>query len=284
AAPKPKYWKTWAITTFGFSQTSLTDWSAGGNSVATLNSTMDANANYAKDKISLTNRIRAGYGFTQTFGVGFKKSNDYLNIDNALNYKLKGNLNGSVVYAFVSQFTPGYSSTIGDKNSEVVSRFFAPASMTLGIGGTFKPKDFTLSFTPLTGKVVMVSDPELRVRNGNAIDKFARWELGANLRADAKAKVEGLEINTTFTAFSNYLKNPQNIALSWDLAIKAQLTKFIAFTLNTRAIYDDRVRFKQLKDAEGNVRTDADGKPLLFPALQFMEVSAISFTYTFGTN
>jgi hypothetical protein len=128
--------------------------------------------------------------------------------------------------------------------------------------------------------VQFVADELLRTRYGNEPDQFARWELGAKLRATAGAEVQGLKVNTTLDLFSNYLKKPQNMTVDWTLAIIAPLTKFISFSLNCRAIYDDKIKFKQLKDASGNVIMDGDS-PKLFPALQFQEIAGLTFSYTF---
>jgi hypothetical protein len=278
AAKKPDYWTAWAITTLSFKQTSLTDWAAGGNGSASFGSTIDANANYAKEKITFTNRLQMAYGFTQTFGVGFQKNADYIVLNNNLGYTLKGNFSGTLEYSFKSQISPGYASIIG---SDVVSRFFAPATMTLGAGASWSHKGIGVTFTPLTGNVQFVSDPELRARYGNEPEQFARWELGAKTRITAAASVQGLTVNTTLDMFSNYLKKPQNITFDWILAVSAPLTKFISFTLNCRAIYDDKIKFKTLYDAQGDPILDDEGNVKLFPALQFQEIAGITFSYTF---
>ena len=277
-APKVSHWTAEAVTTLSFGQTSLTDWAAGGNGSASFGSTINAKANYAKERITFNNLLQMAYGFTQTFGVGFQKSADYIILNDELGYTLGKGFSGTLGYSFKSQFSPGYSGNIG---SDIVSRFFAPATMTLGAGATWTHKGLSITLTPLTGNVQFVSDPELRTRYGNEPDRFTRWELGARMRLAAGAEVQGLKVNTTFDTFSNYLKKPQNMTVDWTLAISAPLTKFISFTLNCRAIYDDKIKFKSLKDAAGNPILDDEGNIKLFPALQFQEIAGLTFSYTF---
>ena len=277
-APKPKYWTAEATTTLSFKQTSLIDWAAGGNGSAAFGSTIDAKADYAREKITFNNSLQVAYGFTQTFGVGFQKNADYILLNDKLGYSLGGKFKSTLSYSFKAQISPGYAGNIG---SDIVSRFFAPATMTLGAGATWSDKGLSLSFDPLTGGVQFVSDENLRTRYGNEIDKLCRWELGAKFRAEASAEVQGLKAKTTLDLFSNYLKNPQNMTVDWTLAIVAPLTKFISFTLNCRAMYDDRIKFKQLNGPDGNPVTDDDGNIKLFPALQFQEIAGLTFTYTF---
>jgi len=47
----PKYWTNGILTQVGFSQVSLTNWAEGGSANISLNGLIDANANYAKDKM-----------------------------------------------------------------------------------------------------------------------------------------------------------------------------------------------------------------------------------------
>ena len=153
--------------------------------------------------------------------------------------------------------------------------------MILGAGATWKYKGLSVTLSPLTGSVQFVSDENLRVRYGNDPEKLCRWEMGANLKISAGAEVQGLKVSTTFDTFSNYLKKPQNMTVDWTLAISAPLTKYISFTLNCRAIYDDKIRFKSLNDADGNPILDDEGNVKLFPALQFQEIAGLTFSYTF---
>lgn len=279
-AAKPKYWNKWMATSLSFRQTSLTDWAAGGNSSAVFGTTLDANANYAKDRVTFNNRLRAAYGFTQTFGVGFQKTSDYLIMDNLLGYKIKGKYSATLNYSMDSQLSPGYSSIYG--TGDIVSRFFSPAKMQLGAGATFTHKGLEVTLTPLTGQVRFVKDPTLRQRYGNDPEKLAHWEMGAKLYVKASANVPGgLSINTTFSAFSNYLNKPLNMPIDWTLAISAPLTKYLSFTLNCRAIYDDKIRFKTKELADGSLVCDEAGNPLKFPALQFQEIAGLTFSYTF---
>ncbi len=276
---KPNYWNKWMATSLSFRQTSLTDWAAGGNSSATFGTTLDANANYAKDRITFNNRVQAAYGFTQTFGVGFQKSSDYLKVDNLLGYKIKGKYSATLNYHMDTQFTPGYPSVYG--TGDIVSRFFSPAKMQLGAGATFTHKGIEITLTPLTGQVRFVKDPDLRARYGNDPEKLAHWEMGAQLFVKASAAVKGLSMNTTFSAFSNYLSKPLNMPVDWTINISAPLTKFLSFSLNCRAIYDDKIRFKKKELADGSVVCDEAGNPVLFPALQFQEIAGLTFSYTF---
>ena len=62
-APKPNYWTNSVELAIGINQTQLSNWAAGGYNTITLNSGLDAKADYAKDLASWTNRLQMQYGF-----------------------------------------------------------------------------------------------------------------------------------------------------------------------------------------------------------------------------
>lgn len=278
AAPAPEAeaqvpkaeWNKGIATTVGFSQLSLMQWAAGGAGQLTLNTYADLYANMTKGKILWANELQAGYGFIESFETGFKKSDDRLIFDSKLGYKAAEKFYLSAVYNFRTQFAPGYS---GD---ELVSDFFAPAYTSLGLGIDYTPtKNISINFAPLTGKVTMVKPQELRARYGNAEDQFARFELGAQLKVDAKVEVENFKVGTTLVLFSDYLNKPQNIKVLWDVNAEAKITKFFSVTLRTNMIYDDNVLVPKLKKGTTNEYYDGKG-------IQFKELFSIGFAYTFG--
>ena len=61
--PKPVYWTKSLMTNLNFAQTKLRDWAAGGNDNYTMTGYLDANANYAKEKMIWNNRLQVDYGF-----------------------------------------------------------------------------------------------------------------------------------------------------------------------------------------------------------------------------
>ena len=268
-APKA-VWNKGIATTIGFSQLSLMQWAAGGAGQLTLNTYADLYANLTKGRVIWANELQAGYGFIESFETGFKKSDDRLIFDSKLGYKAAEKLYLSAVYNFRTQFAPGFS---GD---ELVSDFFAPAYTSLGLGIDYTPvKNVAINFAPLTGKVTMVRPEERRTRYGNAADQFARFELGAQLKVDAKLEVENFKVGTSLVLFSDYLNKPLNIKVNWDVNAEAKITKFFSVTLRTNMIYDDNVLVPKLK--KGTVDQYYDGK-----GIQFKELFSIGFSYTFG--
>lgn len=270
-APKAE-WNRGITTTIGFSQLSLMQWAAGGVGQLTLNTYVDAYANLTKGKVIWGNEIQAGYGFIHSFDKDYLlKSDDRLIVDSKFGYKAAEKLYLSSVFNFRTQFADGWDA----KHEEIISDFLAPAYMSLGFGIDYTPaKNVAINFAPLTGKLTIVRPEELRVRYGNAEDQLARFELGAQLRIDAKLEVENFKVGTALILFSDYLNKPQNIKVNWDVNAEAKITKYFSVTLRTNLIYDDNVLVPKYYK---NSTEMYQGK-----GIQFKELFSVGFTYTLG--
>lgn len=277
--PKPQYWTKSLTTQIGFSQLSLTNWAAGGYGSISLNAFAGANANYKREKFIWDNQLQLGYGFIQSFEDGYKKSDDRLILDSKVGYKAIETLYISAIFNLRTQFAQGY------EKGNLVSDFFTPAYLSLGFGIDYKPfNNLSINFSPLTGKTVMVKNPELRTKYGNAEDQFCRFELGAQLKVDGKIEVENFKVATALTLFSDYLNKPQNVKVFWDVNADAKITKFFSVTLRTNLIHDDTIKFLDKKDKQGNLILDDNGKPIKVSGVQFKELFSIGLSYTFGNK
>ena len=271
ASPLKAEWKVGAMNSLNFSQMALSNWAAGGQGSVALNAYTDWSANMSKGKHRWDNRFQAAYGFIQPFGEQYKKSDDKLILDSKWGYQAYDKLFFSAAFNFRSQMTTGFDYPSNADPVEV-SKFMSPAYFTLGLGLDYKPYDFiSINFAPLTGKLIVVSEPGLRLKYGNAEDQKIRAELGAQLKIDIKKEVfKNVTIATDLTLFSNYVKDPQNIKVQWNLLIDMKVNKFLSANLRTNIIYDDTVLITDSNGATG-------------PRLQIKEVLGVGLTYSFGS-
>ncbi len=268
----PKFWKKGTLTELGFSQVSLSNWAAGGSGSIALNAYLNAHINYAKGNLFWENRGQFTYGFVQSFEDGYRKSSDKIVLDSKFGYRAIDKFYFSAVFNFTSQFSPGFKYA-SDGTATMVSKFFAPAYLTLGLGIDYKPgkgEVFSLNIAPLTGSAVIVTDPLLRTKYGNEENESIRYELGAQLKANLSYQpFKNCKITSVLTLFSDYLNNPQNIQIKWDFRTDFKINKYFNTSLKTNLIYDDNILI-----------ADKDGH--LAPRVQFQEMFSLSFSYTFG--
>ena len=262
-------WKVGALNSMNFSQLALSNWAAGGQGSIALNAYTDWTARMSKGRHLWENRFQAAYGFVHAFGDLYKKSEDKLIFDSKWGFQAYEKLFLSSAFNFTSQMTKGLDYP-KDADPRKISGFMAPGYFSLGLGIDYKPYVFfSISASPLTSKLVVVSDTLLRSRYGNG-SEAARVELGAQVKLDMKKEVfTNVVLSTDLTLFSNYLRNPFNIKVLLNLLIDMKVNKYISANFRMNMIYDDEVT---ITDRNGNSG----------PRLQIKEVFGVGLTYSFG--
>ncbi len=274
------------MTQVGFSQVSLTNWAEGGNASISLNGLIDANANYAKDKMIWDNRLKISYGFIQKFDpnqdprLNLSKSDDRVILDSKWGWMLVDKLYFSALFNFRTQLTQtfSWSEVETDGVKQIVgtpqSSFLAPGNISLGLGIDYKPWNFlSINFAPVTGNMVVVTIPELRETYGNLADQAVRMQFGAQLKLDAKYSYRTFKIGTTLNLFTDYLNIKNGVQVYWDVDASWAVAKFLSINLNTSLIYDKNIKFFEPEDVD---KLNPKSK------VQFKEVLSIGLTFTFG--
>lgn len=267
--PEPSHWSRGTLLQLGFSQMSLSNWAAGGYSSVALNAYVNMFKTYEIEEMFWENRLQLAWGFINSFGDKFKKSDDKIIFDSKYGYRAWNKVFASAAFNFRSQFTNSFNYPAAGK--VLVSGPFSPAYFSFGIGLDYKPaKVISINFSPLTSNLVIVAREELRTKYGNRIDQPAKLELGAQLKIDYKQQLsKNLAVASNLILFSDFLKNPQNIKVNWDLFIDAKINKYFSTNIRTNLIYDDNILI-----------ADKDG--VLDKRVQFKEILSVGFSYTFG--
>ena len=67
----------------------------------------------------------------------------------------------------------------------------------------------------------------------------------------------------------DFLDDPQNLTVNWDMTLTSKLNKFFSTNIKTNLIYDDDILIE-------------DSKGVAAPRIQFKEIFTFGFSYTFG--
>lgn len=251
-------------------QVSLSSWSAGGESAIAFDGQLTYSANYKKDRQLWQNRLELGYGLTKTDGLGSRKSNDKIYMASTYGYQVYKTLYWSVLMNFNTQFAKGYDYAIED--SDFISRFMAPGYLVVGTGVTWLPnKVFTVTFAPASWRGTFVTNRRLSDEGAFGVDPGKRLlsEFGANLKAEANYEfLPNMTVYSRLELYSNYLKDPQNVDIRWEVQLNMAINKWFSTTLSTNMLYDNDVKIAQKDGTSG-------------PRLQFKEVLGVGLQINF---
>ena len=273
-------WKISGIYSASLSQTSLTNWAAGGNNNVNVSGLFKQLAVYSKNKWVWNNLLEAnfGYNFQKDFNV---KTDDRFEFTTRLDRELwKESWRLSLFANLRTQFAEGYSNP---EDTVRISNFMAPAYLTYGLGLTHKGKHFSAYFSPAQVKNTIVLDDSLFNANQffNTADPNVqtlnvggmRWELGAYLDIFYKQAVnERFEVASRLNLFSNYLDRPQNIDVNWEAIFLMKVASVLTVSLQLHLIYDNDV-LVQNPNAEGQFQS---------PGTQFKQILGVGLAYSFG--
>jgi hypothetical protein len=280
-------WKRGGVIGISFTQVSLNNWAAGGENSFSGLATLIYFANYNDGLNAWDNYFDFAFGVNQTGDSKARKSDDRLEFGTKYGRKAFKNWFYSVMLSFKSQFAPGYNYP---DDSSRISDFLSPAYVTLALGMDYKPNEhFSLFISPLAGRIIIVNDQKLADAGAFGVDpaeyndalvktkdgeKF-KIEFGALLKAMYQKDVmENVNFSTKLELFSNYLEDPQNVDVLWDVLIAMKINQYLSANLSTQLIYDDNTIIAE--DTNDDGIADKAG-----PRTQFKEVLGIGFSYKF---
>lgn len=281
-------WKTSSVIGVNFSQSSFTNWAAGGQNSIAINSLFSLSAKYKSEHSSWDNFLDLGYGM-QKQGADGKviKTDDKLDFTSKYGKDAFKNWFYAALINFKSQMTPGYKYP---NDSVTISDFLAPAYLTTALGMDFKKgENLSVFIAPVTGRITIVNSTLLADAGSYGVDaatydttgklishgKKMRSEFGGYMRVFWKTDVvKNVTFQTKIDFFSNYIKHPENIDINWEALVSMKVNKYIAATISTNLIYDDDVIIAVDKNNDGIIEENG-------PRIQFKEVLAIGFTYKF---
>jgi Protein of unknown function (DUF3078) len=280
-------WKRGGMVSLNFTQVSLSNWSAGGQNSISGMAMFNYFANYSKGKNTWDNIIDLGYGLTQNGDEKAIKSEDKIDLATKYGRYAFKHWYYSALLGFKSQFTEGYNYP---NDSVKISNFLAPAYITLALGMDYKPNsNFSLMISPLASRYIIVNDQDLadlgsygvkpaeynglgvKIKDGET----SRYEFGALLKAVYNKDIlENVNFLTKLELYSNYLEDPQNVDVNWEIQIAMKVNKYITATLSTQLIYDDNTIINVDKNNDGIIEDSG-------PRTQFKEVLGVGFAYKF---
>lgn len=265
---KDSTWKFGGFAGVTLTQVALYQWAPGGSNNFAFLITGNAYANYKKDKYIWDNSLDLKWGMVANGLIrksslakqNLQKNIDIVALKSNFGYEVSKSLYVAAKLGFESQLTRSYDYSLTDTvdgryRKFTVSKFAAPAILTIAPGLTWKPKDyFTLFFSPVGGKMTFVT-PDHNMRDTttttinskvaftdnyyNDVDetrfglKAGKWfmgELGAELDLlFQKEIVKNVSWKSHLNVFVTYMNKAYNTALpSYNETLDSVETVFIS--------------------------------------------------------
>jgi hypothetical protein len=279
-----RYWNYKGDFGLAISQASYTNWAAGGENTFASIAMVNLFADYKRGKFSWNNGLSLAYGFMNQESIKNKKTDDKIDFSSKAGIYAFKNWDYTLLFGFKSQFFEGFNYP---NDSVAISKFMAPGYFQFAAGMDYKPNDaFSLFLSPIGARLTIVNDTKLADIGAFGVDpaeynsdsipvllkhgKTFRWEAGASVKAVFKKDiVKNVNFGSKLELFSNYMENPQNIILNWEVLIAMKINSFLTTTVGTQLMYDDNIN---IEDKDGNIG----------PRTQFKEFLGVGLTYKFG--
>lgn len=250
-------WKKGGMYNFNLSQSSLSNWAAGGDNFnMAINSYFNYYAYFQKPRQSWDNNLDLNLGFVQSTSLGGRKNDDRIDVLSKYGYRIDttGVWYLSGLFNFRSQLFDGYS--FSGANSNFTSSFLSPAYIILSAGLDFKPNNtFSVFFSPLTSRTTLLLNTRLsNLGNyGVPIGKKIYRETGLFVTVNYNNTIAP---NITYKGradfFSNYYEKPENINLYMTNMFTFKINKYFSASYSLDLIYDDKINiFGPLKKSPG---------------------------------
>lgn len=268
-------WKTGGVFQINLTQVSLTNWAAGGFSSISGIAQFNGTANWKKGRRAWDNSLAMAFGGQQQQDGPTVKTDDRIELNSKYGYELNKAWYVAGLAQFRTQFTEGFNA-----EGARISNLLAPAYVLLGVGMDYKPNDkLSVYISPATARLVVVTDktlwggstdPGLRVY-GVLNGETTAFEMGGYIRYQFQTPLaENITFTTRGDFFSNYLRDPQNIDITWETLWTFKVNSWFAATLNTLLLYDHDTNLPK-RDGDGNLYSG--------PATQFKQTLGLGLTF-----
>lgn len=254
----PKYgWTHNMVAGLTLAQIGFTDWSAGGDNALSWTFSIEGKSVGDEEKTNWANAYKFGFGQARISDKGLRKTDDKIELESILTYKLNQYVNPYAGVTFKSQFAPGYkydTPAAGDKFE--VSSFFDPAYLTQSVGAGWQP------ITEVKTRLGMALRETFSKKHGYADNpetqqvETSKVEGGIESVTDVEWKLAENILFTSKLELFAPLKKIDRVDIRSDSRLTMTVNKFISAIFSVQLL---------------NVEP--------FPKTQIKEVIALGFTY-----
>lgn len=259
-AKAPVYgWKHGMVGTLTLTQVAFTDWAQGGENALAWALGIDGKSANEQEHTIWTNTYKFGFGQTRLGDQGIRKTDDRIDLESVLTWRLGEKVNPYAAASLKTQFARGHKYDATGA-SIAVSEFFDPGYLTQSAGVEYKPfAELKTRFGVGLREIVTskfpgyADDPETadieKVKVDGGMESVTELTLKLDENVGFSSKLE------LFGAF----KHLNRIILRSDNILAAKVSKYITVMLNVQFL----------------------NEPAISPKTQVKETLAMGLSYTF---
>lgn len=235
------FWKHGVVAALTATQVSFNDWAQGGEDAFSWTGGLDGKSAYDVADYNWSNSYKFALGQTKIGSQGTRKTDDKIELESVLSYKLSLAVNPYVAATLKTQFTKGYSyNALG--TATPLSDLFDPGYLTQSAGFGFQPipglktrlgaairETFTKSFNVYSDDPATPEIEKTKVEGGIESVTDVEWKLEQNLQFKSK-----LELFAP-------LKKLDEVVVRMDNTLTANVSKYIVVNLNVQLINEKQV-------------------------------------------
>jgi hypothetical protein len=240
-------WKTGGLYNFNLSQSSLSNWAAGGDNFnMAFTSYFNYFAFYQKPRQNWDNNVDVNLGYMQSTSLGGRKNDDRIDVLSKYGYKIDstGQLYLSGLFNFRSQLFDGYS--FSGTTANFTSSFLSPAYVILSAGLDYKPdNELSIFFSPLTSRSTIVVNNKLSNlgKYGVIAGTHIYRETGLFVTINySKTIAPNVTYKGRADFFSNYYQKPENVNMYMTNLFMFKFHKNFSASYSLDMMYDDKIR------------------------------------------
>lgn len=239
-SPPAAAWKHTLVSSLTITQVSYTDWSQGGENALAYTLSVDGKSVQDLTSTSWSNSYKFAYGQTRLGSKGLRKTDDKIELESVLTYKLGTSINPYASATFKSQFDDGFKYDDATSTRTKTSSALDPMYLTQAVGVGYQPV------------------PQVKTRLGAALrealddGKFGYADDAATAGVIETSSIAGgvesvtdvevkIEENTIFTSklelFSPFNDLDRYVIRS-DNTLSSKVSKYLVVVFNVQLIND----------------------------------------------
>ncbi|MBI2429890.1 MAG: DUF3078 domain-containing protein [Ignavibacteriales bacterium] len=233
-------WKHNLVAGLTATQVSFNDWAGGGENALAYTTVIDGRSVQDLETTNWSNTYKLAYGQTRLGSKPLRKTDDKLEFESVLSYKVGMVINPYASFTLKTQFDVGYKYDDAANTKTVLSRFWAPAYLTQSVGIGYAPRQ---EIKTRLGAALR----EVRTRTGYIENN--RTEGGIESVTDAQISFEQNILFTSKLELFAPFNNIDVVVMRSDNSFTAKVSSIISVTLNIQLINDANVSARtQIKE------------------------------------